>query len=424
MRSIPEIAWEWLKIIIRVLIFIAMLAVARYLYVEVTRDALIVDPFDAPKILQDRGLYGDVVASRIGDAIRRIEEQTRTKMKKDSVAQKRDVDSMPIEEVHVGGVFTAEPVRLLQALFKRPVRHIEGDIVLDTSPSPNPESRIARITIYVSHGWNPSQPATVEGLLGDLNSLIQRAAEEALRQANPYVLAVYRRQTQQYEQSIELARVIIRDPDQGPVQRSAAYNLLGNVNNDQRNWKEAKANYQKAIELNPSNVKAYNNWGNVLGIEGRFEEAIAKHQMATRLDPKDPQSYVGWGAALAEKEKFDDAIAKFREALKLDPSYSVAQLSLGMAVLGKGKLEDAIIELDKAIELDPKNSKAYLYLGLALRKQQDYKKAIAMFQKAIDLDPRNQTASEELAKTRRYQGETNEIEIKRPTIRRHSVPAH
>ena len=57
----------------RAVILIAGAPLLLYLYREVTRDTLIIDPFSVPKRFEESGLSGEVIANRVGDAIRQIE---------------------------------------------------------------------------------------------------------------------------------------------------------------------------------------------------------------------------------------------------------------------------------------------------------------------------------------------------------------
>ena len=43
----------------------------------------------------------------------------------------------------------------------------------------------------------------------------------------------------------------------------AAYNNLGNVFKNMKNFEEAKINYEKALEINPNFVNARTNYGNL-----------------------------------------------------------------------------------------------------------------------------------------------------------------
>src|ERR1700689_3277624 len=66
-----------------------------YVYREVTRDVLIIDPFTVPKSFEEAGLTPEVIANRIGDMLRQIETATDSQMKKDTLAPFRDEGSPP-----------------------------------------------------------------------------------------------------------------------------------------------------------------------------------------------------------------------------------------------------------------------------------------------------------------------------------------
>ena len=70
-----------------------------YVYREVTRDVLIVDPFTVPKSFEEAGLTPEVMANRIGDMLRQIETATNSQMKKDTLAFFRDEGSPPDVEI-------------------------------------------------------------------------------------------------------------------------------------------------------------------------------------------------------------------------------------------------------------------------------------------------------------------------------------
>jgi len=70
-----------------------------YVYREVTRDALIIEPITVPKSLEEDGITSEVMANRVGDELRQMEEATRTRMKKDALASMRDEEAPPDVEI-------------------------------------------------------------------------------------------------------------------------------------------------------------------------------------------------------------------------------------------------------------------------------------------------------------------------------------
>ena len=69
----------------RLAIAILVLPLLFYVYREVKRDVLIIDPFTVPKYFAEAGLTGEVMANRIGDKLRQIEITTQTQMKKENL---------------------------------------------------------------------------------------------------------------------------------------------------------------------------------------------------------------------------------------------------------------------------------------------------------------------------------------------------
>jgi hypothetical protein len=70
----------------RALLAVFILPTLYYLYSEVTRDALIIDPFSVPRQFEEMGLKPDIMADRISDSLREIETETKTSLQKDRLA--------------------------------------------------------------------------------------------------------------------------------------------------------------------------------------------------------------------------------------------------------------------------------------------------------------------------------------------------
>src|ERR1039458_1511921 len=80
-------------------IAVVALPLLLYVYREVTRDVLIIDPFTVPKQFEEAGLAPEVMANRIGDALRQMETATDSQMKKDILASLHDEGSPPDVEI-------------------------------------------------------------------------------------------------------------------------------------------------------------------------------------------------------------------------------------------------------------------------------------------------------------------------------------
>ena len=80
---------------------------------------------------------------------------------------------------------------------------------------------------------------------------------------------------------------------------------------------EARENYDEAIRLNPQNAKAYNNLG-VLHHEGRnYQWAIEDFDEAIRLDPEYAKAYNNRGLTYQSLGKVEEAERDFQKAKEL-----------------------------------------------------------------------------------------------------------
>jgi len=130
---------------------------------------------------------------------------------------------------------------------------------------------------------------------------------------------------------------------------SEAHTTLANVKfNADWDWQGAEKEFERAIELNPSDAEGHRSYSVFLSAMGRAEEALAEVQTAQRQDPLSliTSSDVGWAFYYARR--YDAAIQRCRETLELDPNYVGAHDCLGSAYLAKGDYGKAIEECQRA----------------------------------------------------------------------------
>ncbi len=129
-------------------------------------------------------------------------------------------------------------------------------------------------------------------------------------------------------------------------------------------WPAAGKEFQRAIELNPSNATAHLWYAHYLAATGQRGEAIiAEAERAQELDPLSAAiaTEVGW--PFLYTRQYERAVKQFRKALEMDASFSLAHYDLGMAYTQLGKYEEAIMEYQRAIDLS--GGGPFLVAGLA-----------------------------------------------------------
>jgi tetratricopeptide (TPR) repeat protein len=181
-----------------------------------------------------------------------------------------------------------------------------------------------------------------------------------------------------------------------------AYEKMGEVYRDRRNFAEARANYAQALALAPAGSAKYtavisNSVGLMLTQEGKIDEAAAAFAVAVRNNPEFAEAHNNLGNALAAAGQFDRAIEYYRAAIGLKPDFTEALVGLGSALLSQGKAAEAMPLLREAIRLRPDLAEAHNGLGAALGLQGDADQAMSEYEKALRLKPDLTTAHYNLA---------------------------
>jgi len=149
------------------------------------------------------------------------------------------------------------------------------------------------------------------------------------------------------------------------------------------------AELQVATRLNPEFAEAHNNLGVALGRAGREDESIRELRLALENNPDYAEAHNNLGLAMLESNHAPEAENEFRTALRCDPNYTDASINLGHALIAEGKAEEAIAAYRKVIETDPKNAAAHNGLGMAMTLQGELDAAAEEFGRAAELAPGN-----------------------------------
>lgn len=98
-----------------------------------------------------------------------------------------------------------------------------------------------------------------------------------------------------------------------------------------RNYTEAKNEFKKAIELRPGYATAHQYYAYYLTAMGDVSEAVAERKLAVSLDTRSPLLHTALGEAYYEARQFQDSLRPNQDALAIDPRYAVAIINLGRA---------------------------------------------------------------------------------------------
>jgi tetratricopeptide (TPR) repeat protein len=171
---------------------------------------------------------------------------------------------------------------------------------------------------------------------------------------------------------------------------------------------EARACYEKALQIRPDFAEAHYNLGNILLQSGKVDEAIAEYRQALTSKPTYAEACNNLGNALLQSGKVDQAIAQYQAALEIKPNYAEACNSLGNALLQTGKVNEAIAQFQKALQINPALTEAHFNFGVALDQEGKVNEAIPQYRQALELTSRNAKAQNNLGQDLLQQGNVKE----------------
>jgi tetratricopeptide (TPR) repeat protein len=155
-----------------------------------------------------------------------------------------------------------------------------------------------------------------------------------------------------------------------------------------RQWDEAIAECDKALEINHKFAMAYIDRGIAYVGKREYGRAIADFNKAIEINPRLPGFYLSRGIVYSYKGEYDKAISDFDKAIDLNPKGAMGYYSRGLSYQGKGEYDKAISDFDKTIDLNPKEAMFYRSRGAAWHYKGDYERAVADYTKASDMTRR------------------------------------
>jgi cytochrome c-type biogenesis protein CcmH/NrfG len=109
-----------------------------------------------------------------------------------------------------------------------------------------------------------------------------------------------------------------------------------------------------AIQNDPKNFEALVELGNIQFDQRNFKDCVDLYAKALQVRPDDINVRTDLGTALFYDNQIDAAIVEFKKTLEVNPRYAQALFNLGVAMLhGKKDPQAALQYWEKMVELNP-----------------------------------------------------------------------
>jgi tetratricopeptide (TPR) repeat protein len=132
-----------------------------------------------------------------------------------------------------------------------------------------------------------------------------------------------------------------------------ALNSRGMAQERLENLEQAKADYNKAIEINPEYANAYNNRGNIKAKQADYKGAIEDYNRAIELNSQFVEAYCNRGIAKENLGDYYEALEDFDRVIEINSEYIDGYLRRGMLRQDSGDYAGAIKDFDRVIEIEP-----------------------------------------------------------------------
>ena len=215
------------------------------------------------------------------------------------------------------------------------------------------------------------------------------------------------------------------------------YNLLGDLYSELNNGTEAASNYNKALDIDKSQVKALLHKGQLYKRATNFDGAIIEFENAIKIDANFAPAYRELGEVYFKQRKTEEAKSAYKKYLELSKNNTFARLRYAFFLFDSEDYKSAQAELNLVNKVDSTNlymmrimayvayeygaydtayhtikkvfaitetdtsrrfGKDYAIYGKILNKLGQDSLSIVYLEKAVSIDPRNSELYDDLAK--------------------------
>jgi predicted O-linked N-acetylglucosamine transferase (SPINDLY family) len=152
-------------------------------------------------------------------------------------------------------------------------------------------------------------------------------------------------------------------------------------------WDEARAAYERVVQLEPLSADAHFSLGLALHSLGRYEAAIRAYETAVLYRADYFAALNNLGLCRQRCGRFEQAAAAYTQALALRPTEMGTTANLGTVLQSIGRIDEAIRLLRSAHAREPHVSAHAINLGIALCHHREFAAAESVLRAAWERSP-------------------------------------
>jgi tetratricopeptide (TPR) repeat protein len=169
--------------------------------------------------------------------------------------------------------------------------------------------------------------------------------------------------------------------------RPEAHGNLGTLQAQLGGYDKAKAEYLKALELDPAFLPAAINVADLYRSRGQERDAEAVLREALRRDPGAAAAHYALGLSLARQRRLGEAVVELKEAARLAPDSAQYAYVYGVALHSTGKPQDALQVLEAAHQQFPADLAIMQALATMERDRGNREAALAYARQLVNAAP-------------------------------------
>ncbi|MCF8229155.1 MAG: tetratricopeptide repeat protein [Bacteroidales bacterium] len=151
-------------------------------------------------------------------------------------------------------------------------------------------------------------------------------------------------------------------------------------------YKKARIQFNKVIEIDPEHVDAHFNRGNVRYKLGDYAGAVSDLEFVLQSHPKTPEAYDIIGKSKAKMKDFEGAVTAYDALIQSNPDYQIAYFNRGKVNAVMQNFRDALEDFKTYLDFNAANAEVMNLVGQTYLEIKDKDSALLYFDKAIDIN--------------------------------------